>query len=457
MRKVLPWFIVIAIFLGAVAGWGWWRDRQVQQQQIAEILRTAGVRRGDLEITVAASGNVAVNDKVNLFFRRAGTVALVAVANNERVKAGQVLARLDTADLERAVQNAEIALEQAQLNLKTLTQPADEADLELARLAVHSAAQTLEALRLGKITAKADADAVIVQAQRARENAFKDYQSLQERGGNTENAYAKYENLVEQERIARTNAELIIKQADDQWLAAYYRYQQAQYALKKRELGPDETQIAQAELQIAQAELNLEQARHNLADAVLIAPADGLIGALNVQAGVPAPLQGAALVLVDDSVFYVNVMIDEMEIGKMALGQAATVTLDAYANRPLTGVVERLAPAPTNVGGIISYHARIRITAAGDVALRDGMTANVMVAARRIPNVNLIPNWAIRTDQSDNTIYTYRLENGVPVRVSLALGQRNDTYTEVISGLEPGDQVALLAEERNLFDASQRP
>lgn len=457
MRKVLPWFIVIVILAGAVAGFGWWRDRQAQQQQVVEILRTAEVMRADLEITVAASGNLAVKDKANLFFRRAGTVATVVVTKNARVEAGQVLARLDTADLERAVQNAEIALEQAQLNLKTLTQPADEADLELARLAVQSAAQTLEALRLGKITARADADAVIVQAQRARENAFKDYQSLQERGGNTENAYAKYENLVEQERIARTNAELIVKQADDQWLAAYYRYQQAQYALKKREQGPDETQIAQAELQIAQAELNLEQARHNLADAALIAPADGLVGALNVEAGVPAPLQGAALVLVDDSVFYVNVMIDEMEIGKMALGQAATVTLDAYAGQPLVGVVESLAPAPTNVGGIISYHARLRITVAGDVTLRDGMTANVVIAANRIPDVVLIPNWAIRTDQSDNSIYAYRLENGVPVRVDIVLGQRNDTYTEVISGLEPGDAVVLITEERALFNELERP
>jgi HlyD family secretion protein len=103
-------------------------------------LRTAGVRRGDLEITVAASGNVRVKRQVNLFFRRAGTVAMVCGANNERVKAGQVLARLDTADLERAVQKAEIALEQAQLNLKTLTSRRTRR-LELARLAVHSAAQ----------------------------------------------------------------------------------------------------------------------------------------------------------------------------------------------------------------------------------------------------------------------------------------------------------------------------
>lgn len=442
---------MIVVLAGAAAGFWWWRERQSPQTSFAEILRVAEVARGDLAITVVASGNIVVRDKVNLYFRRAGTVSAVAVAENARVQAGQPLAQLDTAALERAARNAEIALEQAQLNLKTLTKPADEADLELARLTVQSAAQTLEALRLGKVTAQSDADALIVDAQRARENAFKDYLSLKDQGGDATRAYEKYENLVEQERIAHINANLIVKQAGDQWLAAYYRYQQAQYALKLREQGPDETQIAQAELQVTQAELNLEQARHNLSDAVLIAPLEGLVGAVNVQAGVPAPLQGPALVLVDDSVFYVDVMIDEMDIGKLTLGQAAEVTLDAYAGQTLRGVVETLAPAPTNVGGIISYQARVRLTDTAGVAVRDGMTANVVVAADRYADVLLIPNWAVRTDRRDNTIYTYRLENGAPVRVDIVVGRRNDTYTEVLSGLASGDEVALITEERILF------
>ncbi|HNT76342.1 MAG TPA: efflux RND transporter periplasmic adaptor subunit [Anaerolineae bacterium] len=457
MKKIFSWFVVIAILGGAISAFWWWRDRQATLQPVAEILRMAEVTRGDLEITVAASGNLAVNDKVNVFFRRAGTVAIVAVAENERVKAGQVLARLDTAELERAVQNAEIAVEQAQLNLTILTRPADATDLELARLTAQSAAQTLEALRLGKITAKADADALIVDAQRARENAFKDYQSVQDKGGDVGKAYAKYENLVEQERIARINANLIVKQADDQWLAAYYRYQQAQYALKKQEQGPNATQLAQAELQVTQAELNLEQARRNLADAVLIAPGDGLVSAVNVQAGVSAPLQGAAVVLIDDSAFFVDVMVDEMDIGRMALGQVATITLDAYAGTPLRGQVENLAPAPTNVGGIISYRARVRITDTAGVAVRDGMTANVVVAASRRPAVILVPNWAIRTDLREGVIYCYRLENGAPVRVVVLLGERSDTHTEVLAGLEPGDVVALVTEERTLFSDLERP
>jgi hypothetical protein len=144
---------------------------------------------------------------------------------------------------------------------------------------------------------------------------------------------------------------------------------------------------------------------------VLIAPADGLIGALNVQAGVPAPLQGAALVLVDDSVFYVNVMIDEMEIGKMALGQAATVTLEGLCQPAFDRRGRAPGPAPTNVG---VSSPTMRASASPLPATLPPRRDDGHRHGRCPPhsNVNLIPNWAIRNDQSDNTIYTYRLENG---------------------------------------------
>ena len=106
-----------------------------------EILRTAVIEYGDLAITVSASGNTSVNEKIDLRFDTAGIVEHIAVDTNDRVKAGQELARVDTADLERAIQQAEIALEQAQLNLDTLIKPTSEEDLELAQLAVNSAAQ----------------------------------------------------------------------------------------------------------------------------------------------------------------------------------------------------------------------------------------------------------------------------------------------------------------------------
>jgi HlyD family secretion protein len=402
-------------------------------------------------------------------FDTAGIVSRINVKVNQRVKTGEELARLSAADFERAVQQAEIALEQATLNRDILVKPATGEDVELAKLSMQSAAQALEAARLGKQTAQVDADAMIVQAQRARENAFKDLRS-REGTDEEENARTKYENAEEQERIARINAEVTLEQAQAQWLAAYTRYQQAVESLRKLEQGPGEEQIRQADLQIEQAQLNLDQAQDRLADAHLTAPFAGLIAAVNVQEDLQALPGVTAFTLVDDSQFYVDVTVDEIDIGKVRVGQAADVTLDAYPENVLAGEVESIAPAALNVGGIISYKLRVHLISpplsppwggieGGDRggAIRDGMTASIVIHTDLLEDVLLAPNWAVRTDQSSGeaVLYCYVLRgDGVPERRDITRGRYNDTFTEVLSGLNQGETVVLVAEERTLLDFS---
>ncbi len=357
MKKVITWIIILALIGGGIAAYLWWRGEQATAQQSSNILRTEQVTRGDLSITVVASGNVAVNNKLDLRFDSSGIVDRVYVQANQRVRAGEALAQLVTTDLERAVQQATIALEQAKLNRDLLTKPVATEDVELARLNVQSAAQALEVARIGKQTAQVDANTMIVQAQRARESAYNDYSKQQ-----NEDARLKFERAEEQEYIARKNAEVTQEQAQAQWLAAYSRYQQAAESLRKLEEGPTEQQVRQAELQIEQAALNLEQAQARLADARLTAPFAGLVAAVNVQEGVAAAPGAAAFTLVDDSQFYVDVTVDEIDIGKVSVGQKAEVTLDAYPDRGIDGVVESIAPGALNLGGIISYRLRVRLS-----------------------------------------------------------------------------------------------
>ena len=464
MKKVFTWIIILALIGGGIAAYLWWRGEQATAQQSSDILRTGQVTRGDLNITVVASGNVAVNNKLDVRFDNTGIVERVYVEVNQRVQAGDVLAQMETTDLERAVQQATIALEQATLNRDILTKPVATEDIELARLNVQSAAQALEVARIGKQTAQADADAMIVQAQRAREQAYNDYSNQQ-----SEDARLKLENAEEQEYIARMNAEVTKEQAQAQWLAAYNRYQQAVESLRKLEEGPDEQQMRQAELQIEQAQLNLEQTQAQLNGARLTTPFAGLIAEVNVQEGVQASLGTAAFTLVDDSQFYVDVTVDEIDIGKIRIGQTADVTLDAYPNSVISGVVESIAPGAINVGGIISYRLRVKLddaptssamegTERGDVrgrTIRDGMTTNVVIHTDTVKDVLLAPNWAIRSDQANGEtfLYCYVLRSdGVPERRTITRGRYDETFTEIVSGLEAGETVALITEERDLLD-----
>jgi len=449
MKKVGIGILIVLVL--AAGGFGLWRrsQQQAEQAQAQNVLRTTEVIRDDLEIAVAASGNVAVGEMQELSFSGSRTVAEVRVAVGERVAAGQELARLETADLERSVRQAEIAVAQAELNLEQLTEPADEDEIELARTAKQNAAQALEVARLGKQTAEADAQQTVVSAQRARENAFKDYQA-----SGTEARRDTYEEALDQEAIARANAELTRQQAQDRWLAAYRNYQQAAQNLVQLQEGPDEEQVRQAELQVSQAELNLTQAQEQLEDAVLTAPFDGRVAEVNAQAGVKPPLTEPVFIVIDDAEFYIETSVDEINIGQVELGQPVAIDLDAYPDLTLGGEVTKIAPAPNEVGGIISYRLRVRITETKDADVRDGMTASVSILTDRLEDVLLLPNWAIRTQQASGETYAYCycMQNGRPQQVEIVTGQRNAEYTEIISGLEAGRTVALVVEERNLLE-----
>ncbi len=453
MKKLLTGLLIIGLIAGAIAGFFWWRELQAQQSD-AEILRTAEIRRGDLEITVPASGSVAVNEKRDLFFSATGVVAEVLAARDSRVASGEVLARLDTTALQRSVRQAEIALEQARLDLTRLMQPPDEAQVELARLGRQSAAQALEVARIGQQTAGVDANALLVQAQRDREQAHRDLVAAEGTPGE-ERARTAYHNALEQEHIAQLNAETLREQAQEQWMAASTRFRQAEQALTRLEDGPTANQIRQMELQVEQARLNLEQAEARLADAELVAPFAGVLAAVNLQAGVPAPAATPAAILVDDSVFYVDVTVDEIEIGQVSVGQFVEIVLDAHPDSLLSGAVEVIAPAATTVGGVISYRLRVAFIDTGDIALRDGMTASVLIRTREMPDVLLIPNWAIRTDRTAGTFYTYVVTGETFRQQPITIGARSETDTEVLSGVQAGDVVALVTEERVFLPQGQ--
>ncbi|HNT77087.1 MAG TPA: HlyD family secretion protein, partial [Anaerolineae bacterium] len=166
-----------------------------------------------------------------------------------------------------------------------------------------------------------------------------------------------------------------------------------------------------------------------------------------------------AITLLDDSVFFVDATVDEIDIGRIVVGQPVTVTLDAYPDAVLAGVVERIAITPdaASVSGLIAYPLRVRLTAQGGATVREGMTANIAIRTRRLENVLVIPNWAVRTDQVSSVTYAYTFVDNILTRREIVVGERNESYTEVLSGLAPGDTVALVTEARNLMEMTGPP
>ena len=468
MKKIWRWLIIGVLLVGAVVGYGWFRQQRPQAQ--VEVLRTGETLRGNLDITVAVSGTVAANQRVDVRFSIPGTVESVAVAVGDRVEEGQTLAQLDTTALERAVERSTITLEQAELRRKQLVDPPTEEELQRARDAVTQAGATLTIARLNYT--RVMSSSLLNEDLSSAEARFRDLQTqfgmrqmefeegkvsdaVRDRARKAaDDAYWAWVRLQQQAELERTRAQSDVTQA---WNA----YKEAQNRLKQLEEGPSEDDLESVALEIRTAQLALTQARDDLAAATLKAPISGVVAAVNLQRGVPAPTTSPAVTLIDDSVFFVDVTVDETDIGKIQVGQQAEITLDAYTDVTLAGEVVTIAPAANNLAGIVAYPVRMRLEPTDAVALRDGMTASILIRTQQIEDVVLIPTWAIRTDPTTRELFTYCYctpGSTEPQRVALTIGTHNENYTQILDGLEAGVTVALVAEGRtNLLELTGPP
>lgn len=468
MKKIWGWLLIVALLIAAIGGYLWYRRQEPRTR--LEVLRTGETIRGDLDITVAVSGNVVANQRVDLRFTVPGTVESLHVAVGDHVSEGEILAQLDTTTLQRAVERSNITLEQAELRQKQLTEPVSEEDLRRARNAISQTASTLNIARLNYT--RVMSSSLLNEDLTSAEERFRHLQTqfgmrqMEFEEGKTsdwtrdrareaaDNAYWAWTRLQQQADVERTRVQTEVTQA---WNA----YQEAQDNLVQLEEGPSENNLESSELDIKIAQLALTQAQEDLEAASLKSPFDGIVAAVNLLSGVAAPTTAAAITLIDDSVFFVDVTVDETDIGKIQLGQQATITLDAYADVTLNGEVVRIAPLATNIAGVIAYPVRVRIAPNESVAIRDGMTASILIRTRQLQDVVLIPNWAIRTDPTSRELFTYCYcvdGEQQPQRVVIALGERNESFTQVLEGLDAGAIVALVTEERlNLLELTGPP
>ncbi len=459
MKKLWLWGLGVVIVAGVIGGGLWLRRQRLTAETAQEALRTATVQRGTLELTVLASGNVIAEQDCNLSFEMPGQVISLTVDVGDRVHAGQALAKLDDTSLVRAVRQAELALDEAQLNLTTLTKPPDEEDIALAKLAVQSAAQSMAAAKQSEQAAQVQGSQNVQQAQDALADVKQMYDDVRQRidqyhlpDAYAAGATAAYMETEGNVGVTQVKAAQQVQQAKSQWFTAYNNYRQAVQKLESLQEGPDEDQVQQAQLQVEQAQLSLEQAKLNAAKAVLIAPCDGVVTEVNLQEGLMAPSGEAAISLMNDAQFYADVTVDETDIASVAVGQPVSVTVDAYPNSSLSGVVERISLLPVAGLGTVAYPVRVRLLPQQTVTLREGMNAEVTIHTERRENVLLIPNWAVRTDQETGQVYTYVIPGNdlPPERHEITIGGRNEMSTEVRSGLQEGQTVALVLESHTL-------
>ncbi len=458
----MGWLAVGAVIVAAVAGWALWQQSQSAQVQADELAsrRTQTLTRGDLIASVSATGSLQPEQQINVSFLIPGTVAEVLVKSGDAVQAGQVLARLDAAELQLAVAQAEDALRIAELRRQKLLAGPSEDDIAIAKANVRAANAAAYDLQRG--AGPQEAQIAKLNYDQAQENFRKlneQYNNLVQFANDNpqfappqatlDQLKQNQENAYYQAEIARLQYEQARNPADPGSLAAAYaRIAQAQAQLDQLLAKPTQIQLDQADLAVAQAQLALDQAKNRLARAELRAPIAGLVSAVNIRVGEPAGTGAPAVVLLDTARFQLDVTVNEVDVAQLAVGQPVRVTVEALPGTALTGKVQRIAPTSVVQGGAVNYVVRIVLdeTQAG---LRAGMSATVEVTVARVTNVVLAPNWAIRRDRQTGQAFLSVQRGDALVEVPIETGLRGEALTEVVSGAQPGE-VAAISTRREL-------
>jgi HlyD family secretion protein len=150
------------------------------------------------------------------------------------------------------------------------------------------------------------------------------------------------------------------------------------------------------------------------------------------------------MTLGDVSSVYVLGKVDEADIGKVYLGQAARIVVESFKDRKYAGAVTKISPLGVEKDNVTTFEVRASIQNP-DGELKANMTANAEIVLEEKKNVLIVPEAAVAYDKDRRTfldIPDTKAEKG-KTRLAVKLGISNGVNTELVEGLKEGDQVVL--------------
>ncbi len=368
MRKWLVFILfVVAIVIGGIYLYG---RRQVQaQEQILANLQTVAAERGDLVTTIGGTGTVETNQSAILSWQTSGIVDEVLVEIGDKVKADQVMATLKQTSLPQNVILAQADLASAQKSLEELYET-DLAAVESEQAIV----QARDALRiaqarvdgLGRSGSQADidvAEATVLLAKIKLDRAWDDFKPYEKKSESNpvraalfnKYAQAKQEHDLAVRRLNNlqgTPSDLTFELAQADLDVAQANLEEAQRIFEELQAGPDPRDIAAIQARIAAAQATLAAAQ-------ISAPFDGTVMDINVKPGDSVSASNAFR-LDDLTRLLVKVPISEVDIGRVTIGQDATLTFDAIPDQVYKGVVSDVANVGVVNQGVVDFHRHDR-------------------------------------------------------------------------------------------------
>lgn len=508
MKKWIAVLAPVVILLGLVG----WRLQQkasatADQARVRDMRKNAPVMvsvvrvgRRDITTTFESIGNVEAPFNVKIAPKTTGRVIFLEVREGDPVKQGQVLARIDTSEIEAQVrqQQAQVAearyrlaqarITQAPTNVSVQSQVRQqEAVLANSNAMYNQAVQNDSAQRAAAAAAVTDAEGRVNSATAAVANAQAGIRSAQANLANAQSKFDRINDLYKQGFTAaqdvddaRTTVQVQVGAVDvakggldsakAQLDSANAQLNSARQAAKiaatkgRTDIIAAASQVKQSKATLATARANIVQApayqqnlaalqatvdaavaqlhdsQAQLADAVLTSPISGYVTARYLDPGAVASPSQPVLAVQAVRQVYVTVPAPEEESRSITPGQTGTVTFDTLPGKTYTGRVAQVNPAADPTNRQFSVHL---ILDNPKGVLRPGMFARVAIVTARVKGALVVPREAVKTSPDGSTV-TIVTDDTATVR-PVTTGANDANGIAITSGLQEGEKIVTMS------------
>ncbi len=343
------------------------------------------VRRGDISAAVNATGKVRAKQSARLSLPMSGSVQSIVKREGDGVNLGDVILSLRADESTRRVRQAELNLQSRQLDLaRGKSSPRDE-DIEIARANLRKATMGVAA-----------AEAAYNSNPSAQNDALRE--------------------------IARADLDI------------------ARASFNRVTNGLTKEEIEVLQNAVVYAQLDLESARTALAQTKLTAPFTSTVTEITVREGELVGGFTPLATVADLNALEIAADIDEIDVANAKVGQSVEVRFDAFPGEKFAGKLTRLFPASSSQRGSTTYSAVVEFDRRNfDVRL--GMGANLKILTVEKKDVLLVPNRALKSVGTRKAVRV--VAPGEPRDVIVEIGVTDGNETEIISGVNEGDQVLV--------------
>lgn len=205
-----------------------------------------------------------------------------------------------------------------------------------------------------------------------------------------------------------------------------------------------------AEAQLKSAKAQLDYSKIQLSYATITAPISGTIGSVSTQEGetVAASLSAPTFVtILDLNRLEVDAYVDEVDIGKIKVGDKAIFSVDAYPDKNWNAKVEAIYPDATIKDNVVYYATILSIEDNYEGFLRPQMTASVTIHLDTLSGVLAIPSKAVRRE--NGVPFVFVKEGEKMVKRQISVGRESGNLVEVKGGLSLGDKVLVQQTSRS--------